>query len=271
MQNNSIVVLVSSFDGFADCWEPLIYSFEKYWSGISYPAYLMTNKKNSPKENVIKALKVGQDKGWASNMIAALREIDVDYIIYMQDDYWLDQYIDTKKIASIIDRVIDNNWDYFRLVPIPGADQIITGQDYGYTNSHSKYQVSLQAAIWKKEFLLTLLNKGDSGWDFENNTRNSLLSLNAKTLSVANENFSIMSYCSGTAIRKGKWTLGAKEFIEKEGLNFDLTKRKIETKFENWLLRISGKNLLFKIVGYGTIRTIQVFKKERSFRSLFKL
>jgi hypothetical protein len=227
-----IVILVSSFDGFSDCWEPFLYGFKKYWNNCEHEIFLITNELNSPDESTLKSIKVGNDQGWASNMIKALESIDCDYIIYLQEDYWLNEFVNQKYLSSILNRMFKYDWDYFRLVPIPGPEILIEDDQYGLTTSDSKYQLCLQAAIWKKKLLKSLLVEGESGWDFETKSTDRIKNKKVKSFSISKDkaNSFILSYCEGTAIRKGKWTRGAEKFINNENLNFNLTKRKMESR-----------------------------------------
>src|SRR5437773_912082 len=41
-----VTILVSSFDGYSDCWGPVCHGFTKYWPNCPYPVLLMTNEKD---------------------------------------------------------------------------------------------------------------------------------------------------------------------------------------------------------------------------------
>lgn len=273
MIENNVSILVSSYDGFSDCWEPFIHGYKKYWPNSKYKNYLITNELNSPDEHILKTIKVGEDLGWASNMLKALDVIDSKYIIYLQEDYWLNNYVNQKHLSSILEKMDENSWDYFRLIPIPGPDEIFESESYGRTTAFSKYRLCLQASIWKKEFLKSLLFEGESGWEFELKSSNRIKTKNIKSFSISKDKGAayILSYCEGTAIRKAKWTLGAKKYINKEQISFDLSKREMESKFETVLLRISGINIFMKIVSFFILRSFQFVKGERSFLSIFQL
>jgi hypothetical protein len=273
MNITNCTIIVSSFDGFSDCWDVCIYGMKKYWPNCPYPKFLLTNKKDSPDEDYIPSIKVGTDKGWASNLKSALNGINTKYIIYLQDDYWIDKKVNQPYIAELISMFEKDKWDYFRLVPIPKADSRISNNNiYGKTTSKVKYQVGLQAAIWRKDFLNNLLINGESGWDFESYSRTRLKSKNVKSFSaLSRKTWKYFSYCDGTAIRKAKWTNGAITYIKNEELDFDLSKRKQESNFETKLLYFGTKGLLCKTISYFLLRSHQFTKGERTFISIFKL
>jgi len=268
---NKVAIIVSSYDGFSDCWEPFLYGFKKYWPHCEFQAYLITNFKKSPDEGILKSIQVGEDKGWASNMKKAINSIEAEYIFYLQEDYWLNKKINRDELIDIIQEMIRYDWDYFRLIPSPLPDKNIEGKNYGRTLPKSKYRICLQAAIWKKSLLNEILFENESGWDFELNSelrvRDKLIS--SFCVNSGSEN-AIMSYCEGTAIRKAKWTRGALNYIEDENIVLDISKREIESRFETHLLRLGSKSLIMKIFAFLILRSLQYSKGQRNFISIFK-
>ena len=109
-KSDKISAVISSFDGFSDCWEPMIDSLLKFWPKNFFNIYLITNYLDSPNEQLIPSIKVGRDKGWASNLKYALERIDTKYVIYLQEDFWF-----TKKIRKIF-RVRKSVFHYFEQV-----------------------------------------------------------------------------------------------------------------------------------------------------------
>ncbi len=95
MKDNRLTILVSSFDGFADCWTPFIHGFKTYWPDCEYDIFLITNNLDSPDENILPSLKIEEDLGRASNIKKALEKINSDYVLYLQEDFWLNHKVNT--------------------------------------------------------------------------------------------------------------------------------------------------------------------------------
>lgn len=268
MKDNKLTILVSSFDGFADCWKPFIHGFKKYWPDCDYDIFLITNYLDSPDEDLVPSIKVGEDLGWASNIKKALKKINSDYVLYLQEDYWLNQEVNTKNLQVYLNRSIINNWEYFRISPLTVPKEF---SDDLFFNTTGKYRLALQSVLWKKDFLQSLLFDGESGWDFESKSEERLAGRDVHTYSINSDlkNNFIMSYCWGTAVRKGKWTEGAIDFVKNEKIDFDLSKRMSESKLETWLIKLSGRSFIFKIIAFFIIRFTQFLKGERSISSTF--
>ena len=72
--SSSLAIVVSSCDKFFDAWRPFAFFFRKFWPDCPFPVYLIVNRLHA-RSNWVRAINVGKDKGWASNMDRALREI----------------------------------------------------------------------------------------------------------------------------------------------------------------------------------------------------
>ena len=82
-----VSVVVTSCDHFSECWEPFIKSIDKHWGDCPWDINIISNYQSIKSEKV-KFINVGEDKGWASNLKVALKQIDSNYIIYLHEDYF---------------------------------------------------------------------------------------------------------------------------------------------------------------------------------------
>lgn len=237
------VVVVSSFDGFEDCWYPFSVGLKKNWPDCVWPVYLLTGKKE-PHIDGLNAVTLGDDFGWASNLKRFLEQCQATYILYMQDDFWINAPVNMGRLSEYLTNMEQFGWDYLRLYPSPPPDQVLDSDArLGVCLPSGKYRVCLQAALWRKSFFMELLRDGESGWDFERNARKRLQPRGCHCLSVDWEDRQSrtsygITYCEGTAVRKGRWTQGAIRFAEREGIT--LATRPHESRFEEWLNGIDG-------------------------------
>lgn len=223
----NVAIVVSSCDFFKDCWEPFIYSIKKFWEECPYPIYIVSNNDSIDTPAGISFIKVGEDKKFASNLRAAIKEVDADYIIYLQDDYWLNKRVNNDDIAQHLDYCIQHQVDYLRLTfPFQKGEDV-----NGLYRKHEltqRYAICLQAAIWKRVTLLALLREGDSGWDFEYKIQQHAIQshVGIKVLGIKQEYAnSGINYVRGTAVRKGLWTIEGYHFLNDNGFDQLLEKR----------------------------------------------
>lgn len=231
-------VVVSSCDSFAACWPPLMHGFDRYWPDGPKPIHLITNRLafEHPRVSVFAT---GSDHGWARNLRMALSATPQPFVLYMQEDYWIDQVVNSALIDSYVDHFRNDRLDYLRLVPVPPGTQ-----DCGFDDRirllapAARYRTSLQAALWRKAVLLEILRDDESPWDFElvgndrsrtYGTRFGCISGNdLKTVNPGN-----LSYVC-TAINKGRWSTDAIRYAGTENLQIDYGSRGRETWLDDF-------------------------------------
>lgn len=230
---NNVAIIVSSCDFFKDCWAPFILSIQTYWADCPYPIYILSNNDEIETPKGFSFIKVGEDKMFASNLHAALNQIEEEYVIYLQEDYWLNKKVDNKAIAEHLTYTVENNIDYLRLT-FPYLDGEDVGYRYKKHSLHQRYAICLQAAIWRRTTLIGLLREGDSGWDFEYKIQQHAIAshIYINALGIKKEFADTgINYVRGTAVRKGRWTIEGCQFLKDNGFSELLDKRGCEGWF----------------------------------------
>lgn len=226
---NNCVIIVSSCDAYNDAWDPFFTLFFRYWPDCPFAVYLVSNYKEYKDKRVI-SIRVGEDKKWATNMMIALEGTKSPYIIYLQEDYFLQSRVDTEYVNKLVYYAECNNVSCLRLFPSPPPDIFFNNTlNLGKINNDAAYRVSLQAALWKSDDLKNLICEGESGWDMEyNGTLRSV----AKGLFLSVKK-SVLNYLTQTGIVKGKWTVEAVKLCKKEGVKIDLSTRAVNYKMNH--------------------------------------
>lgn len=226
------VILVTSCDAFADCWEPFSHGLRRYWPDCPFPVHLICNELDF-KDPVIKPLRISPDLGWARNLRYAIERLQADIIIYSHEDFWIQSPVDTAAIAAYVQAVRAGVADYIRLYPAPPPDRpLASDARLGILADNAPYRTSLQMAIWRVDVLLELLRDDESCWHFElRGTRRSRCYGNrflcVRGHPAAGNHAGIDYVC--TAINKGLWSRGARDYAAAEGLTIDFSKRGHET------------------------------------------
>ncbi len=224
-KNNLCSIIVSSCDAYSDAWHPFFTLFFRYWVDCPFQVYLISGKKGYEDVRVKNVLL--EDKGWANNMFEMFKEIKSPYILYLQEDYFLQSKVVTENVSELVEKMERWGAGYLRLMSSPRPDVVFDANPIlGIINPHSPYRVSLQASIWKVETLKKLLCPGESGWSMEK--------YGSERSSVLPELFlstfrPILDYYTPTAIKKGKWMPGALWLCKKEGIVVDMSMRPVYT------------------------------------------
>jgi hypothetical protein len=232
MENGQCSVVVSSCDAFEDVWKPFFTLFFRYWPDCPFPVYLISSTKKY-EDNRVKNISLGDDSKWATNLRRALAKISSPYILYLQEDYFLEKKVETRTILQFLNFVKENSAAYLRLVPSPGPDVKIKSNDLvGEISKSAAYRTSLQAAIWDKKILLSLIKDGERGWDMEINGT-------IRSRTIANPFFCVtkvvLPYFNKTAIKKGRWFYDAVKLCQKEGV--DLNSQRPVEPYQDFIFR----------------------------------
>jgi hypothetical protein len=157
------------------------------------------------KSDTLQSIRVGKDKGWASNMQVALEQIDTPYILYLQEDYFLTHPVDAARLASDIAYAIAQDAASFCFFDLSllEADFGTKHERFGVVPEDSKGRTRLQTTLWKRDVFASLLRSGETAWDME--ARASERTRGLLMLSYAtNENLPIPYLMSG--IVRALWT-----------------------------------------------------------------
>lgn len=227
-------ILVNTTDSFEDCWLPFFMLFKRYWPEYHGKIYLNTESKEFTFEGLdIVSVKNGLiNKPWSQCLQYALEFIEKENIIYMQEDYFLHSEVNNSLVEFYFKKFKENDFDCLHL-----TDQCTSGPFNKDTSikgiweikKGAPYRLSTQAAFWKKESLLKLIRKWESGWQFEhygNKRSNYIL---GKMMCVAQDEViinknEILPYVF-TGIIKGKWKEEVIGLFAANKINVDLSKR----------------------------------------------
>ncbi|MGI8889948.1 MAG: hypothetical protein ACR2G0_04090 [Chthoniobacterales bacterium] len=164
----SVAVIVSSCDAFFDAWRPFYCFFEKFWGDCPFEIFLLTNELEVRSPRFL-PLAVGEDRGWSSNLLAALSQIEHPYVLYLQEDYFLTAPVDRLRVAQDFSEVIGRGADSlcFRARSQPDAGTEPLNERFGVVPLASDGRTRCQVTLWKKSALQSILREGETAWNFE--------------------------------------------------------------------------------------------------------
>ena len=172
--SNELTIFVNTSDSFEDCWEPFFKLFKLYWPDCPYPIVLNTETKDYRYEGLnITCSKVAAGEsgrlGWSECLMRALDGIETPYILYLQEDYFLEAPVRVDLMEHLLREIKIAGIGAIRLLstdaikPLhPSSSPLILEVD-----KKTKWRLSLQAALWKKSFLRSLIRTHESPWQLE--------------------------------------------------------------------------------------------------------
>ena len=242
-----MAILVNSSDGFWDCWYPFFYLLETHWPSCRFPLYLnveeATYEHPSLKVRCLNhpRLPSGENVPWSDRLIESLQAIPERYVMYMQEDYFLD--------APVRDDLVE---DCLRIVAEEGVGCVhLTGfGSRGGTKTAerpylvdvpriSHYRTSTQAAIWDKDVLLSYVRRRETVWETEILGTIRAWSRYAAIRTIDRRRLEgppIMSY-TGTGIIRGKWHPEMVPLFAKHEIPMDFERRGSYSFPSRWTTR----------------------------------
>ena len=170
--DNDLTIFVNTSDNFDDCWDPFFKLFKLYWPDCPYPIVLNTELKDYSYEGLnIKCTKVslGEHKklGWSECLMRALDGIDSTYILYLQEDYFLEAPVKSDLLIELLNEMKARA--IFSLVFSGGVGpwNPMESSLICEVDKAAKWRLSLQAGLWKKSILRSLLRKHETPWQLE--------------------------------------------------------------------------------------------------------
>jgi hypothetical protein len=183
MQGKECCLLVHSGDRGRWVWPYWYQYWKKYWGAAAEYVDTVFLGESGPFVSGHADGIIGMYTGpvaWADGLQYALTHLRYPYIIYHHEDYFLTEPVDVGALRGCIHTMKQHELNMMKICgPWAGDNQWQLEEDYVRTNiacnghpvwiypeTHD-YLVSHQSAIWKKNFLSSTLQAGESPWQHE--------------------------------------------------------------------------------------------------------
>lgn len=170
-----VTLLVNSSDGFEDCWPPFFSLLGRYWPQMNWPVLLNTETRDFAWPGLdVRASRVGAGErerlSWSECLIRAISAIRTPLLLYVQEDYFLDQPVDDAKVRAAVQIMLDNpEIAYIGLTKhgSHGPFAPSAHEGFGVISQKARYRISTQAGLWRPTALASYLRPAENGWMFE--------------------------------------------------------------------------------------------------------
>lgn len=169
-ETNKVALLVHSCDRYAFLYPGFEFFFRRHWNfNIPCNLYFATEELSIAIDGFTN-IKSGKNQ-WTNRLENLLtHHIKEDYVLYMQEDMWLNKDVNVHFFKELFDRGITNDWKQVKLhssevyVTNP-TPEFIQGFNISILdNDRSGYLMSHQVTLWNKQFLLEQLQKDEHPW-----------------------------------------------------------------------------------------------------------
>lgn len=246
-----MAIVINGYDGCKDLWDHYFELLNTYWPDRSFPVYLVNNELRPEYDNV-SILNCGPDADWSQKVKVALDRIDAQYICLLLEDFFTGSKIDNEEIVSIVRFIKEENIRYYKLKNLSKIKSShYKGIQHLYTiPENMEYGISLQPAVWERNFLAKLVGSGNyNAWQFEfariaeakNGSKNAMEG-------CVYDNRNILKIVHGVVQKKYLPT--AVKYFEKQNYHFDTSVRPIMSIKEYVQMRMKqmGKRIIPKLI-----------------------
>ena len=170
IKNTAIVFTM--FDGYEDLWDDAVKYIKKFWVDHP-PIYVFTNEIAKDWEDVT-CIPVGGDAEWSRKAQKACEVIPEDYLIMLLEDFYMGDAVNNDEVQELMSFIEENNIEYCKLCDnnriVRPHKKKFKKSKYSVIYADEDYGISLQPAVWKKDFLQeTLGTENYNAWVFELN------------------------------------------------------------------------------------------------------
>ena len=245
MNKNDITLLINSCDNYQDILDPFFELLHRYWRDLDFEIVLSTESLEY-KNKYFKIRNVHPKNikcSWTRRMYEALKEIKTNYVLFLLDDFFLYDHVNTKEIIRCRDLLKKNkNIVNFTYWPINTGRRSSDIDGYKIRKPNVKYKIAAIAALWnKKQFIKYVKDNDENIWQFEvNGTIRSNTIYKEDIFYCTEESNLVIPYdFTRLGLISGKWFEETVNFFEAEKIKINYKKRGI---FEPAL---HGKNNAF--------------------------
>lgn len=255
MNKTDYALMVLGCDKNAELIPMFLHNLKKYWPQYQKEVYINTEsvRTNSDDFKLVYPTRVCDiNTPWAKRLYDFLREYPYDYVVFLLDDFILSDFVDDdelNRVHSIMKQHPEIACFNFMETYKDAEDSV--REDYGryyLKDRKAEFRMNLQAAIWRKDYLVKFIRKHENPWQFE--TWGSIRSRRYKDeiYHIKKGATRVFDYPEGGVLADNRWRGDAVvEFMKREGFNIDFSKRGIYYEGENRKTEIKHRSFVQKV------------------------
>lgn len=232
-------VIVNSCDKYEDTWYPFFRLMKTHWPECdNYDIILNTETKQYSCDFMkLRTICGGTKPTWSERLRKILENIETEFVLFFLDDFFLMSPVNTDSLSKAVELIkSDDSIGYiglkynkthkFRDPDMPLPTEAFFNRDLTDTVN----RINCNSALWRKSWLLSLLRKHETPWEFEKYGSYRSRRTNKKVLIINNVDGIMppvfdydVEIKYGHGLTLGQWLPKNKELFEKYGIevNFD--------------------------------------------------
>lgn len=167
----NVSLLVMSCDKYSSAWYPYFELIKKYWPEHPKKVYLSAETRSYVTDGIdIITINSGKVEPWSQRLIDVLNQIDTEYVIFSLEDFFLLGPVKQDRINECLEWMKkDSTIAECRLSTFETIKngEYYLEKDFAICPSSHTFRIDTQFAIWRKSYLIKILNHKETPWQFE--------------------------------------------------------------------------------------------------------
>ena len=229
LNKSDVALLVMSCDAFQDIWEGFSVCIKKFWPNCPFSVYLSTEKIAAPESLCFEKTLFSNAENWSGRLLDSLKQIKDPFIFFVLDDMWLTQSIDDAAMANAVRLLRQDDIGVIRLSQDSVKKKEYTANpDYLEVPFGEPYRLNTGPALWKKEYLISVLDQSESAWEFERVGSFRKSGKSHKVLYTKQALYEVLGQTG--AVERGQYEPFTISFANNHQINLNLSVRKVKSK-----------------------------------------
>lgn len=169
MASPKVALIVHSCDRYELLFKGFEYFFRKHWDFEIPLHYYFATEEVQVDMPGFENIKSGKGE-WSDRLRLLLEQIEEEYVLYFQEDMWLNKPVDPEFINALICKATSNRWMQVKLnssevfKTMPSGLSINGFEVAKLDNQQSGFLMSHQITLWNKKFLMDQLKPKEHPW-----------------------------------------------------------------------------------------------------------
>lgn len=259
MKDSRMIFFVSTPDSYFDVFYVFLQCFKKFCVDCPYNLVVATNTK---KYDGIKVyLNNNPGDSWYERTIPVIKNINAKYILLMDDDIFITDYINYIELENILNQMDKYNIKFCGLNNFLHGKKLEKDSLLVRVNKRSPYAKNLQVGIFERDYLIHILNDNADGHIQESEwLKEAYYSKNEYYKDIVSCKKNVLHCVHG--VYKGKWSPIVIKKLKKLGISV-ISDRETHTMHSAILLKIV--NRFGKMLNPKLRRVIKLILKKLNF------
>ncbi len=269
---NKVALIVHSCDRYELLFKGFEYFFHKNWDYKIPCSYYFATEEISVEIKNFLNIKSGKGQ-WSNRLLNILNQIEEEYVVYFQEDMWLNKPVDKEFFIRLFNLTVNNNWKQVKLnssnvFKTQSGNLFIEGFNISkIINKESNFLMSHQVTLWNKNFLKQQLKSNEHPWRNERKGTKRLRKLDPEIFHIdyfAENGSAPINQNGPIPDRSEYFSISINGILNHNILSY-LSKLKLEDKLSGYADKLTH-NYLNKLThdGKPKPRKIDVFKRVKN-------